>query len=140
MRHQVAQRHRLGRRPQFRCAAFVKAVEHLQRGKFRDELTDGLVELQLPLLHQLHGAGRHDGFRHRRDPEDGIERHRIGLAEITFAERAFIDDLAAGRGDGNNAWNCLALGGTLKQRVELRQLLHERSPLPAVYVPRRFSP
>ena len=57
MGHEMAQRDRILRRPQFRLALGIEAFQHLRGGEIGQQLADRRVERELALLDQLH-AGR----------------------------------------------------------------------------------
>src|SRR5262249_55081326 len=77
-----------------------KRFEDRELGEFRQIFLDGILDCETALLDELHGGGRGDGFRHRRDPEQRIEPERTPLSDIGNAEGALIDDaLAVGRPD-----------------------------------------
>ena len=95
---QVLERDRPLGRTQLRLAARVEAFEHLHVGDLGQDFPDRTVERELALFDKLHRRSAGDRLGHRGDPEHGVERHRIRLAEVALAECALIDDLAAGRG------------------------------------------
>jgi hypothetical protein len=68
---------------------------------------------------QLHRGRAGDRFGHRGDPKHGVGRHRIVLREVTLAERAFIDQLFAGRSDSDDARNFFRFADAAKGLINL---------------------
>ena len=122
--HELAQRDRRFRRPQFWFAVGVKAFQHLHRGEIGQQFSDRLVERQLALLDQLHRAGRRDGLGHGGNPEHAVGGHGIVFGEVAFAERALIDHLVASRGHSHDAGNFPGVALLPQQLVDLSLALH----------------
>ena len=121
MCEQMAQCDRRFRRAQLGFAAGIEALQNLHLGKFRHPFAGGRFEIELALLDQLHGGGARDGLGHRGDPDDGIERHGLRLAERAHAMGTLVEDgaIAPGR-HGDHARHVAQLTGLAEQGIDPR--------------------
>ena len=123
--HEVAQRDRILRRPQFRRAIGVETFEHLRRRPDPAALADRRVERELALLDQLHAGRRSDGLGHGGDPEHAVGGHRpIVLGQVALAERALVDHLFAVRGHRDHAGNLPGVAFLTQNLIDLSLALH----------------
>jgi hypothetical protein len=133
MGHEMAQRDRVSRRPQFWFAVGVKALEHLRRGEVGQDLADRRVERELALFDQLHGGRAGDGLGHRGDPEHAVGRHGIVLGQVAFAERALVDHLFAVCGHGDDAGNFPRVAFLAQHLIDLSFALHGATSLKVIF-------
>ena len=81
----------------------VDAGVDLQVGERGDEPRYRVVELPPSFLVQHHQRRADDRLGHREDAEDGVELHRVVLADVEFAHRVGEDDLPVPRQHGDEA-------------------------------------
>ena len=127
--HEMAQRDRVLRRPQFWRAIGVETFEHLRGGEIGQHLADRGLERELALLDELHGGRRRDRLGHRGDPEHAVGRHGVVLGQVALAERALVDHLFAVRGDRDHAGNFLGLALLPQDLIDLGFALHGCPPV-----------
>jgi len=124
VREQVPQRDGTLRRPHPRLPGGVETFQHLRLREAGRELAGRRVERELAALDQLHGGRGRDGLGHRRDPDDGVERHRRVLAQLAPAERAFVQHALVGGRHGDDPRHLLRLHGLTEHRIDGLQTRH----------------
>jgi hypothetical protein len=137
--HQVAQRDRISRGPQFRFAIGVETFQHLRCGEIRQQLADRSLQRELALFHKLHRGGRGDGLGHGRDPEHAVRRHGVVSGQVALAERALVDDLIGAGGDRDHAGYFFCVGLLAQRLIDLSFALHMAPPV-LIFLSRRSSP
>jgi len=109
MRQEMPDGHGLGRRSQpIGRRLHRQRIRRPRAGESRQIFFDRVFDRKAALLGQLHGGGRSDGFRHRRDPEQRIELERTRLSDVSNAEGALVDDTLRSAAMTHNAGNLLA--------------------------------
>ena len=114
---------------QFRFALGVETFQHLRAREIGQHLADRLIQRELALLDELHAGRCRDGLGHGGDPEHAVDRHRIVLGQVAFAERALIDHFIAGRGHCDHAGNFLGLAFLTQNLIDLSFALHGSPPV-----------
>ena len=122
VREQVADRHRPVDRPGEEVRV-VAALEDPQIAPFGDELPDRVVELEVPLLVELHQGDRGDRLGHRVDPEDRVGPHGLVPLAVHQPLRREPGRLAASGDEREAARDLLRLQVAAPQMiVDARQL------------------
>ena len=112
VREKMADRHGFGcRSNRIRSGSAVKRVEHFQIGQLGKIFLRRIVQAEPALFNELHRRHCGDRFRHRRDPEDRINRQRPATRDVRNPEGSLIQDAAAVGGDRNDAGNIAAPDG-----------------------------
>ena len=91
VQHQVVDGDVALRRPRLRLACGVEAVEHLQLVDLRHVFLRRVFELDLAFLDQLHDGRAAHRLGGREQRHHRVGGHRLSLAELTFAGRAFVE-------------------------------------------------
>lgn len=117
---QIAERHRPTRGLRDHRVAFARHP-HAVIAPRGDDAGDGVVELEHPLLEQLHQRDGHDRLRHRVDAEDRVVAHRNTPLAIALAQAALVGEVAA-PADGHLAAGDLARPDVVPLQVRLDAL------------------
>jgi hypothetical protein len=121
----MAERDRSRRRPGERLAGRIESFQHAGLRERGHHVRRWAIEMEPPLLDQLHRRGRGDRLGHRGDPDHGVGGHRCAAALHPLAEAALVDwAIPIGR-ERRDARHLAVRDRLAQQRVRLGLQGHE---------------
>lgn len=118
MGEEVAERDRRRRWSEDRLFIGIEAVEHGHCAELGAYVGRWCVEIEKPLLDELHGSHPGNRLRHRGDLGHRVERHPNTRANVALAERAFVAHTVGGHGYRDDTRYPLLVDAGLQELID----------------------